>query len=68
MELNQENIEKVVEVLRMGKFNEVMKDVQNYFEYAKELIEKNPDLTPEEIGQNLEELLLGKDDKEQGRE
>lgn len=54
MELNQENIEEVVEVLRMGKFNEAMKDVSDYFVIAKELIEKYPDLTAEQIGEEYE--------------
>ena len=50
MELNQENIENVAKILRIGKFNDAMKDVSDYFQIAKDLIEIYPDLTVEEIG------------------
>ena len=37
MEINQENIEVVVQVLMMGKFNQAMKTASDYFQIAKEL-------------------------------
>ena len=56
MEINQENIEFVVQVLMMGKFNQAMKTASDYFQIAKELMEQFPNLTPEEIGQEYEKM------------
>ena len=55
MELNTENVDKVVSVLRMGKFNEELLKVQNIKKIAEELIAKNPTLSAEEIGKIYEE-------------
>lgn len=55
MEVNQENIEKVAKVLRKGKFDEAVSQVKNYIDIAKELIEKYPELTAEQIGEKYEQ-------------
>ena len=55
MELSQENIEEVVGVLKIKDFNNSMKKVSDYNQIAKELIEKYPDLTAEELGELYEE-------------
>ena len=57
MEINEENINKVVEVLRMGKLNESLLKVQDISKVAQQLMEQYPNLTPEEIGQKYEEQL-----------
>lgn len=58
MELTQENIDKVAEVLRMGKLNESLLKVQDLSKLAEQLIKENPNLTAEEIGQKYEEEQL----------
>ena len=55
MEFNQENINKVVSVLKQKDLERAMKKVQDYSMIAEQLIKENPDLTVDEIGQLYDE-------------
>ena len=53
-EIRQETIEEVAKVLMTKKFDIKMRYLYDYFAIAKDLIEKHPDRTPDEIGEIYE--------------
>ena len=57
MEISKENIDELVDVLKIGKFNDSLLLIQKYSEIAKKLIENNKDITVEKLGQKYDEEL-----------
>ena len=57
MEVNEKNINEVVKVLTKKGLEDASIKVKNLSEIAKELMEKYPDLTPEQLGQKYDEEL-----------
>lgn len=58
MEITQENINKVANLLKIGKFNESLLVVQEYSKIAENMIEKYPNLSVSELGKKYEEIVL----------
>ncbi len=57
MEINEENINKVAEVLRSKDFEKALVKVQDYSRIAEQLIKENPDLTVDQIGELYEQQM-----------
>lgn len=58
MEITQENINKVANILKIGKFNESLLVVQEYSKIAENLIDKFPNISVNELGKKYEEIVL----------
>ena len=57
MEISKENIDELVDVLKIGKFNDSLLLIQKYSEIAKNIIEENKTITVDELGQKYDEKL-----------
>ena len=57
MEISQEDINGIVGVLKIEKFNDSLLLIQKYSEIAKNIIEENKTITVDELGQKYDEKL-----------
>lgn len=65
MEINEENINKVAEVLRSKDFEKALVKVQDYSRIAEQLIKENPNLTVDQIGELYEQQMENQKDTPQ---
>ena len=57
MELSEKNINDLASVLKQKDLEKSLKKVQDYSEIAKQLIEKYPELSADEIGEIYEQQM-----------